>query len=193
MIGPIALGIRGRKMIRRLEAPSDLAASVNSFSFSDRKSPRTMRASVIQKNRVSTMMMSHGVGTVPRRASDAMTRVTRRGIARNRSVTLMSRLSGIADPRVERSVQDVRHEVEGDDERDRDHDPRQHDRVVAELDRPDEQAPPPRPREDRPRDGETAGDRSDIDGDLRRERDQRVAHPVSDDDPALAAALGTRP
>ena len=40
-------------MIRRLDAPTERAASTNSFSRSERNSPRTMRASEVQVTRAS--------------------------------------------------------------------------------------------------------------------------------------------
>src|SRR5207244_12364571 len=50
VIGPMALGIMCQKMMRESRAPEARAASTNSFSFSDRNTPRTIRASGIQKN-----------------------------------------------------------------------------------------------------------------------------------------------
>ena len=44
MIGAATFGSTSRNMIRRLVAPSDRAASMNSFSRSDSTWPRTMRA-----------------------------------------------------------------------------------------------------------------------------------------------------
>ncbi len=50
MIGPAEFGSRWRKMIRLSLEPSARAASTNSFSLSERTTPRTMRAVGIQKN-----------------------------------------------------------------------------------------------------------------------------------------------
>ena len=44
MIGAVRLGRISWKMIRVWEAPTDRAASTNSFSRSDRVWPRTIRA-----------------------------------------------------------------------------------------------------------------------------------------------------
>ena len=44
MIGATRLGRISRKMMRRSEAPSERAASMNSFSRSDSVWPRMMRA-----------------------------------------------------------------------------------------------------------------------------------------------------
>ena len=51
VITPTVFGRMCRKMIRRLEAPTERAASTNSFSRSERNSPRTMRASEVQVTR----------------------------------------------------------------------------------------------------------------------------------------------
>ena len=44
MIGATRLGRISRKMMRRFDAPSERAASTNSFSRSDSTWPRMMRA-----------------------------------------------------------------------------------------------------------------------------------------------------
>ena len=44
MIGPTQFGSMCRTMMRRSPAPAAFAASTNSFSRSERKTPRTMRA-----------------------------------------------------------------------------------------------------------------------------------------------------
>ena len=54
-IGPTQFGSMCRKMIRGSLAPAAFAASTNSFSRSERKSPRTMRASPIQKRSARMM------------------------------------------------------------------------------------------------------------------------------------------
>src|SRR3954452_21615085 len=109
--------------------------------------------------------------------------------AAGRSGTPLWRSSRIADPRVQERVQDVRDEVEQDHERYRDHQPRQDDHVIAGVHRVDEEAPHPGPGEDRFGDDETARDRSHVEGHLRRDRDQRVAHRVPNDDATLAEPL----
>src|SRR5687768_8941846 len=48
MIGPTVFGSMWRKMIRDVEQPTARAASTNSFSFSDRNTPRMTRAIVVQ-------------------------------------------------------------------------------------------------------------------------------------------------
>ena len=90
VIGPRQFGRTWDMIILRFEDPDALAASTNSFSFSDSTTPRTIRAFGIQKNRVrmaTTPMMVFRWGNdrammvVPRMAT------TRNGMARNRSVT----------------------------------------------------------------------------------------------------------
>ena len=54
VITPTVFGRMCRKMIRRLDAPTERAASTNSFSRSERNSPRTMRASEVQVTRPSS-------------------------------------------------------------------------------------------------------------------------------------------
>ena len=49
MIGPIAFGRMCRNMIRASPDPAARAASTYSFSRSERKVPRTMRANPVQK------------------------------------------------------------------------------------------------------------------------------------------------
>src|SRR3954454_14733073 len=90
MIGPIAFGIRFDVMIRRSELPAARAASTNSFSLRERNTPRTMRASGIQKNRLKTMTMSR---MLPPSTVAPMIKITRKGNDRNRSVMRISRLS----------------------------------------------------------------------------------------------------
>src|SRR5713101_6495486 len=52
--GPSRFGRMSRNMIRQGPAPSDLAASMYSFSFSDRVWPRTMREMPAQEKNVIT-------------------------------------------------------------------------------------------------------------------------------------------
>ena len=51
MIGPSVFGRMCRNMIRMSPAPTAFAASTYSFSRSERKTPRTMRAIGVQKKR----------------------------------------------------------------------------------------------------------------------------------------------
>ncbi len=92
MIGPIAFGSISRKMMRRFLAPEARAASTNSFSFIDRKTPRMIRASYIQKVIASTITMS---STLPPRIVEAMISTTSDGIDRNRSVSRIRKLSSL--------------------------------------------------------------------------------------------------
>src|SRR5690349_7523401 len=50
MIGPIVFGSMWRTMMRRVEQPIAFAASTYSFCLSDRNTPRTTRAMVVQNN-----------------------------------------------------------------------------------------------------------------------------------------------
>ncbi len=59
MIGPSAFGSRCRKMIRVSEAPSARAASMNSFSRSDRTAERTTRATYAQVSPAITMAIQY--------------------------------------------------------------------------------------------------------------------------------------
>src|SRR5688500_7464569 len=51
MIGPTVFGSMWRKMMRGVEHPMARAASTNSFSLSDRNTPRITRAIVVQKRK----------------------------------------------------------------------------------------------------------------------------------------------
>ena len=91
MIGPRQFGSMWRKMMRAVDAPLARAASTNSFSFNERNKPRTMRATPIQKN---ADRMNTTIPTVPPpRAFDITMRTTSSGMARNRSVMRIKRLS----------------------------------------------------------------------------------------------------
>ena len=95
MIGPMALGIMCQKMMRESRAPEARAASTNSFSFSDRNTPRTIRASGIQKNseRIRTVWKRLPPGTNLSMKREPISSTTKNGMARNRSVTRIRRLS----------------------------------------------------------------------------------------------------
>ena len=91
MITPIALGRMCLKMIRRLEAPATRAASTNSRSRRDKKSPRTSRARGGQE--ISPSAIPSGIGAaepnfLPNRAPMTIT-----GIVMMRSVNRMRTVS----------------------------------------------------------------------------------------------------
>ena len=89
-MGPTALGRRWRTMIRKLDAPDARAASTNSFSFSERNTPRTTRAIGIQ-NRAARMRMS--AFFEPPKYFPAMSSTASDGTTSTRSVRRISRLS----------------------------------------------------------------------------------------------------
>jgi hypothetical protein len=65
MMTPMVLGRMCRKMIRPLDAPTERAASTNSFSRSDRNSPRTMRARPVQVTKPMKSPSPHTPPTPP--------------------------------------------------------------------------------------------------------------------------------
>ena len=90
-IGPIVFGSMWRSMIRRSPAPAARAASTYSFSRSDRKTPRTIRAMVVQISNASRTASVKGVLLL--RNFAAVRRTASSGNVRKRSVTRISRLS----------------------------------------------------------------------------------------------------
>ena len=73
-------------MMRRLEAPTQRAASVNSFSLSDRNEARTRRATCIQASTAMTSTMDNTLAkAVPRSASMGMSRRARARMIRTKS------------------------------------------------------------------------------------------------------------
>ncbi len=72
--GPSRLGMMWTNMIRHGPAPSDLAASMYSFSFSDSVWPRTIRDTPAQEKNVTTPITIVRLG--PNRAASASASTT---------------------------------------------------------------------------------------------------------------------
>ena len=87
MIVPIALGMMCRKMMRGGDAPIARAASTNSFSRSDRNSPRMSRASSVTDTRARRTRGRVSPWSTERVADDR--RDDQQGIVINRSVVRM--------------------------------------------------------------------------------------------------------
>ena len=83
-MGPTAFGSMCRKMIRGADAPDARAASTNSFSRSERNSPRTIRAIGIHTSTHSTKMMP---STLFPYFEPSISNTATAGRIRNRSVT----------------------------------------------------------------------------------------------------------
>ncbi len=90
-IGPSAFGSMCRSMIRRSPDPAAFAASTYSFSRSERKLPRTIRASCVQKSSASMNAIRYCL-PLPRNAA-AVSRTASGGSVSTRSVERMRRLS----------------------------------------------------------------------------------------------------
>ncbi len=91
VITPTVLGRMCLKMIRRGLAPSARAASTNSFSRSDRNSPRTNRASDVQSTKPRTTASTSGPAPPNRCPSTAA--MTSTGIVMMTSVNRINELS----------------------------------------------------------------------------------------------------
>ena len=91
MIGPSVFGSMWRNMIRRSPAPAAFAASTYSFSRSDKKMPRTTRASDVQKKSARMNVTRHWLPW-PSSAA-AVSRIASAGSVRTRSVMRIRRLS----------------------------------------------------------------------------------------------------
>src|SRR5229473_1555537 len=88
--GPSRLGMMSMNMIRQGPAPTDLAASMYSFSFTDRVWPRTMREMPAQEKNVITPTTIARLGL---RTAASARASTMNGNARTASMILASTVS----------------------------------------------------------------------------------------------------
>src|ERR1051326_6698915 len=119
-------------------------------------------------------------------------RLARTGRAASETATSTATLLSKADPRIDKTVQDVDHEVDGDKSQRIDDDGPGDQRVVARLDGGNEQRAAAGPSEPRLDDDRARQQRAELEADHRDHRHQRIAQHVAPQHRAFGNAFRPR-
>src|SRR5438445_10972518 len=103
-----------------------------------------------------------------------------------------TRLTAIADPRIENAVEHVDQQIGEDHDDGDEHDEVLHDRIITPENRLHQEARDPRQIEDGLGDHEAADEKRELDADDGDDREQRVLERVTPDDDASGLSLGPR-